>query len=236
MSGLSNNQLIQLNNYSNYVDDGQSKLFNLQQLFNDAFLPDAKNIFKAVSQSDNDAVAISYFTRRYGMFIAMQLYMLTMYDEVWDGDFENLQFAVRDEYGRPSLCMFTESSDWTMIDEDDRQQTVAHILETQCHNVFLQLKKMGTVSPLTHWENVFGYMLWHYHTLLSSPATADEAKEYLSILEDDETWSAFTTKSKFHTYTGGIHPSSLINIPVRKSCCFSKDVPGLLVCGFCPLK
>lgn len=236
MSGLSQDQLQQLNSYSNYVDDDQKKIFNLQQLFDDSFLDDAKNILKAVSQNDTDAVAISYFSRRYGMFVAMQLYMLTVYDEVWNGNFTDLEFGVRDEFGRPSLCMFTKSEDWTMIDEDERQETVASILKTQCHDVFQQLKKMGTLSPLTHWENVFGYMLWHYHTLLSSPATEDEAREYLAILEDDATWADFSEKSRFYTYTGGNHPSSLINMPVRKSCCFSKDVPGLMICGFCPLK
>lgn len=235
MSNLSQDQLQQLNSYSNYIDDDQQKLFNLQQLFDDDFLNDAKNIFKAVSQSSTDAVAISYFTRRYGMFIAMQFYMLIVYDEVWAGELENIQFAVKDEFGRPSLCIYTNSEDWTMIDEDERQETIAHILKTQCQDVFVQLKKMGTVSPLTHWENVFGYLLWHYHTLLSSPATEDEAREYLDILEKDETWQEFSEKSRFHTYTGGSHPSSLINLPVRKSCCFSKDVPGLMACGFCPL-
>lgn len=236
MTKLSTDQLQQLHSYSNYIDDEQNKIFNLQQLFDDSFLDDAKNIFKAVSQSETEAVAISYFTRRYGMFIAMQFYMLTVYDEVWEGSFSNLQFGVREEYGRPSLSMFTRSEDWTMIDEEDRQEKVAKILQKQCHDVFLQLKKMGTVSPLTHWENVFGYLLWHYHTLLSSPATEDEAREYLAILEDETTWEKFSDKSRFKSYTGGSHPSSLINLPVRKSCCFSKDVPGLMICGFCPLK
>lgn len=235
MSGLSQDQLQQLHSYSNYVDEEQSFLFNLNQILQDDFLEDAKNIFKAVSQSDQDAVAISYFTRRYGMFVAMQFYMLTVYDEMWDGELEDLQFGVREEFGRPSLCMFTRSEDWIMIDEDERQQAVSKVLTEQCHEIFSQLRKLGGVSPLTHWENVFGYMLWHYHTLSSSPATEDEAMEYLQILEDAETWQGISEQSKFSTYTGGNHPSSLINVPVRKSCCFSKDVPGLLKCGFCPL-
>jgi len=235
MSGLSQDQLQQLHSYSNYVDEEQTFLFNLNQILQDDFLEDAKNIFKAVSQSDQDAVAISYFTRRYGMFVAMQFYMLTVYDEMWDGELEDLQFGVREEFGRPSLCMFTRSEDWIMIDEDERQQAVSKVLTEQCHEIFSQLRKLGGVSPLTHWENVFGYMLWHYHTLSSSPATEDEAMEYLQILEDAETWQGISEQSKFSTYTGGNHPSSLINVPVRKSCCFSKDVPGLLKCGFCPL-
>lgn len=235
MSGLSQDQLSQLNNYSNYLDDTQQKIFSLQQLFNDDFLSDLKNILKVLTKNDSDSIAISYFSRRYGMFIAMQLYMLTVYDEVWCGNFEDLQFGIREEFNRPSLCMFTKSEDWQMIDEEDRQKNVTKILHKQCHDVFIQLKKLGTLSPLTHWENIFGYVLWHYHTLLSSPATIDEATEYLAILEDPVTWIDFSTTSRFHSYTGGAHPSTLINIPVRKTCCFSKDIPGLIACGFCPL-
>lgn len=196
MSGLSQDQLQQLHSYSNYVDEEQTFLFNLNQILQDDFLEDAKNIFKAVSQSDQDAVAISYFTRRYGMFVAMQFYMLTVYDEMWDGELENLQFGVREEFGRPSLCMFTRSEDWIMIDEDERQQAVSKVLTEQCHQIFTQLRKLGGVSPLTHWENVFGYMLWHYHTLSSSPATEDEAIEYLQILENAETWQGISEQSK----------------------------------------
>lgn len=236
MTRLSQDQLQQLHAYSNYVDVEQPFLFNLQQLLDDDFLEDAKNIWKAVSQSDQDAVAISYFTRRYGMFIAMQFYMLTVYDEMWMGKFENLQFGVREEFGRPSICMFTRSEDWDMIDEDEREQAVHTILLEQCHQIFSQLKKLGGVSVLTHWENVFGYFLWHYHTLLSSHATEEEARIYLDFLEGDVVWEGISEHSRFHTYTGGQHPSTLIHLPVRKSCCFSKDVPGLLACGFCPLK
>ncbi len=83
MTRLSQDQLQQLHAYSNYIDEEQPFLFNLQQLLEDDFLEDAKNIWRAISQSDQDAVAISYFTRRYGMFIAMQFYMLTVYDEMW---------------------------------------------------------------------------------------------------------------------------------------------------------
>lgn len=51
MTRLSQDQLQQLHAYSNYVDVEQPFLFNLQQLLEDDFLEDAKNIWKAVSQS-----------------------------------------------------------------------------------------------------------------------------------------------------------------------------------------
>lgn len=99
-----------------------------------------------------------------------------------------------------------------------------------------QIRKTTTISPLTIWENFFGYLVWHYHTLLSNPGLADQAMDDLEILEDAKAWARFSDKSLFAEYTGGKHPSALIDVPIRKSCCLSKDVPGLMACGHCPVK
>ena len=101
--------------------------------------------------------------------------------------------------------------------------------------IIQQLRKTTSISPLVLWENIFGYMLWNYYTLLENPALADRAFEDLDMLESPNVWRYFSDKSLFLNYTGGQSPSKLINVPVRKSCCFSKDIPGLMACGFCPL-
>lgn len=236
MSSLSRVQLQQLRSYSIYVDDSLNTLFSLQQLNDDQFLPDFIKLIKTVSQVKSDTIAISYFTRRYGMFIAMQFYMLTLYDEVWNGSFNDLKFGVKEEFGNKALCTFTRSIDWQSINEDERETIFKKILEQQCHAIFSQLRKISSVSPKMLWENVFGYMLWHLHVLLSNPGTEDQAFVDLKLLENDQLWSSFASRSYFKDYTGGEHPSKLINRPVRKTCCFSKDIPGWIQCGYCPLK
>ncbi len=235
MSSLSRDQLQQLQSYSIYIDDSANTIFNLKQLHRDEFLPDFLTLIKTISQVESDTIALSYFTRRYGMFIAMQFYMLTMYDEVWDGPIDHLKFGIKEEFGNKALCMFTSSSDWQWIDEDEREETFKKILN-ECHTIFVQLRKITSISPKLMWENVFGYMLWHLHVLLSNPGTCDQAQIDIRLLEDDSLWSSFAKHSYFKSYTGGEHPSKLIHIPVRKTCCFSKDIPGWMQCGFCPLK
>lgn len=236
MSTLSKDQLRQLQSFSIYADDSTNTIFNLQQLETDEFLEDFLILIKSISQAPSDVIAISYFTRRYGMFIAMQFYMMTMYDEVWDGSFNHLKFGVKEEFGKKALCTFTQSSDWQWIDEEEREAHFQKILEQQCHKIFVQLRKVTSVSPKMLWENVFGYMLWHFHILLSNPGTKEQAEIAVALLENDSLWSSFAKHSYFKEYTGGMHPSKLINIPVRKTCCFSKDIPGWMQCGFCPLK
>lgn len=236
MSALSRDQLIQLGSYSIYPDEMDHILFSLQDVLIENRQTDILNMAKVFSDNDNETVALSYFTKRYGMFISMQFYMMIAFEECWQGDVADIGFIARDEYGRRSLSMTARSSDWDFVDEDERFETIHTILHTQCFPVIQALRKMTSISPLLLWENIFGYMLWHFHTLSQNPMTEETTREVLDILESPDVWRGISDQSIWHRYTNGVQPSSLINVPVRKTCCFSKDVPGLMVCGFCPLK
>lgn len=236
MSSLSRDQLIQLGSYSIYPDEIEQKLFSLQDVLDQQKGSDILNMSKVFSENDNDTVALSYFTKRYGMFISMQFYMMIAYEECWQGTPDGIGFIAREEFGRRSLSMTARSADWDFVDEDERFEAVRTILHEQCYPVIQALRNITSISPLLIWENIFGYMLWHFHTLSQNAMTTDATIEVLDILEGTDAWAGISEQSIWHRYTNGVHPSSLINVPVRKTCCFSKDVPGLMVCGFCPLK
>ena len=110
------------------------------------------------------------------------------------------------------------------------------ILQDECGAVIRQIRTVTSISPLTLWENIFGFLLWQYHVLLANPGTSVEARADLDILKDDTLWEGIAPRSLFATYLKGCEPSALLNTEVRTTCCFSKDVPGLMQCGFCPLK
>ncbi|WP_332647740.1 Fe-S oxidoreductase [Lysinibacillus sp. 54212] len=236
MPALSYDQVRQLNSYSIFTEDPERPLFTLANLQKDFYLTDFRNLMMGITNAPTEAAAISHFSRRYGMFVAMQFYMLTAYDEVWDGNFKDIRFAVIEEYGIRTLGTFITQNDFRYVEDEEREAVMTQILFKQTYEIVQQLRKTTTISPLTIWENIFGYMLWHYHTLLENPALSDRAFEDIEILEDVNVWRYFSNKSLFREYTGGLNPSQLINVPVRKSCCFSKDIPGLIACGFCPLK
>lgn len=235
MPALSYDQVRQLNSYSIYTEEPDRPLFTLANLHKDFYLTDFRNLMMGITNAATETAAISHFGRRYGMFVAMQFYMLTMYDEVWDGKPEDLRFAMVKEYGVHTLAMYINPNDVRYVEDDERERVITDILY-KASVIIGQLRKTTSISPLILWENIFGYMLWHYHTLLENPAIADRAFEDLEMLEDKNVWRYFSDKSLFFNYTGGKSPSALINQPVRKSCCFSKDIPGLIACGFCPVK
>ncbi|MDV6379399.1 hypothetical protein ORD22_14365 [Sporosarcina sp. GW1-11] len=234
MNTLTADQIRELNSYSIYVDTPQHPVFTMADLQDHTKIADLIQVIKTVSQSPDEVVAASYFMRRIGMFFAMQLYNLAAYDELWSGANENLRFGVVEEFGNRTISMFVEARDWQMVEDEDRQGRIQRLLE-DAHAVITSLRTVVPLSPLTAWENIFGFLLWQYHVLLSDPGSEMEARNDLEILKDDEVWSGIHIHSRFASYLNGSEPSALLNTTVRKTCCFSKDVPGLMRCGFCPL-
>ncbi len=236
MTNLTADQLKQLNMYSIYTEQPERQLFTLATLLDTNKIEDTLNVIQAVSGSPNRVVAASYFMRRLGMFVAMQFTNLATYDEVWDGDPNSLAFGAKEEYGKLAISTFALVEDWRYVEDDERRDVIRCILVEQCNTVIKQLRTITPVSPLTLWENIFGFLLWQYHVLLSNSGTAEEARADLDMLKDDTLWEGIAPRSLFATYLKGCEPSALLNTEVRTTCCFSKDVPGLIQCGFCPLK
>ncbi|MDX1805701.1 MAG: hypothetical protein R3267_01590 [Paenisporosarcina sp.] len=232
MTTLTNDQIRQLNMYSTYITPPLHPLFTLKQLQEVDFL----SVVQAITGIDNRTVAASYLMRRYGMFASTQFVMLATYDEVWLGELDDLQFAANVEYGNKGISMYIDKIHYVDIEKQPRQLIIQQILKDQIHSLLVEIRKHSSVSPLTLWENVFGFLLWHYAVMLSQPTTSKQARIDLEILKSDEVWVGIAPKSIFSKYLQGLEPAQLLNTTVRTTCCFSKDVPGLLKCGFCPLE
>lgn len=227
MTILSNDQIKQLNNYSVFTQPNETTLFQGNNVAN------ALPIIKLISSAPNDPIAASFFMRRVGMFISMQFYMMTMYDEIWDGPLEQLQFFGTTEYGNKTISTFIPQEYFRDVQED-RKVDVQLTWEQQCFPIIEQLRSQCSISPLTLWENVFGYLLWHYYTFFENPALEEKARHDWNLLKDPTIWKSIAPKEYLRLYLKDRNPAELINTTVRTTCCFSKDIPGLQKCGFCP--
>jgi len=228
MTTLSNDQIRQLNNYSVYLEPVGTPLFHAKNVNS------ALSVIKLISGAPTDPIAASFFMRRVGMFISMQFYMMTMYDEIWDGPLEDLAFFATTEYGNKTISTYIREEYFRETSEN-RAEDIQLIWKQQCYPIIQQLRAKCSVSPLTLWENVLGYLLWHYYVFFDNEAIADQAKHDWALMQDEAIWTTFTSKSFLSNYLKGKSPAQLINSPVRTTCCFSKDIPGLQKCGFCPL-
>ena len=235
MTKLTSDQIKQLNMYSIYLEKPKHRLFTLADFMDDK-TEAALLTSQTISRSPNKTVTASYFMRRFGMFIAMQFYNLAMYDEIWDGQFTQISFGAKEEFGNLTVSMFVQDDDWRSVEDSERSKVIQDILENQCDAIIRQTKTVANVSSLTLWESIFGFLLWHYHVLLENPGTAEEARIDINILKADTVWTNIAPRSLFAVYLKEQEPSALLQTVVRTTCCLSKDVPGLMQCGFCPLK
>lgn len=236
MPTLTYDQVNYLNSFSIYTEDPDKPLFTLANIQKDFYVTkDFLNLLMGITNAATEAAAVSHFGRRFGTFIATQFYLLTKYDEIWDGKDQDLRFAYSYEYGVHTFSMHITPNDFRYVKDEERERVITNILY-KVNTIITQLRKTTSISPLILWENIFGYMLYNFHVLLDDPTVSDRAFEDLEYLESPDPWRYFSNKSLFYNYTNGAHPSKLIQTEVRKSCCFSKDIPGLQECGFCPMR
>ncbi|WP_432363190.1 hypothetical protein [Sporosarcina sp. UB5] len=210
-------------------------MFTLEDLLNEQKTEACLTAVQTVSRSPNITVAASFFMRRIGMFLNTQFYNLAVYDEIWNGNENRLLFGAIEEYGNRTVSTYADASDWHTVEDNERQDAIRNLL-LFAYKVIRQIRTIVSISPLTLWENIFGFLLWQYHVLLENPGTSENARKDLDVLKDDKTWEQIAPRSLLATYLQGYEPSELINTTVRTTCCLSKDVPGLMQCGFCPLK
>ncbi|MBQ0139191.1 MAG: Fe-S oxidoreductase [Kurthia sp.] len=235
MPALTMDQVLMLDSYKVYTTEPKRTLFTLERIGKEFFQEEFGELMQGITEATSKTAAISHFSKRYGQFIAMQFYMLAAYDEIWDGHFRDLQFDATEEFGTYTVCMFANPNDWRYVDEEERMYTISTILFKQCHEIVQHLRNTTSISPRVIWDNFFVHLTNIYDKLLEDPKLADRAMDDLDLLESAEVWARFSQKSLYYEYTKGRSPSALVNQPIRKSCCLSKDIPGQVECGYCPL-
>ncbi|TWT27518.1 hypothetical protein [Planomicrobium sp. CPCC 101110] len=172
-------------------------------------------------EAPNEAVASSVFMRRFGFFITAQLYLLAQ-GKMWDGQLHNVHLVKND-----SGISFS-------IDERflrERQPGDLEIVLKQYAMPAVEaFKKIGHVSKVTLWENIWGYVIWMYGMQDSAQAERDAAS-----LMDAELWRPEMRKSFFYQFLGGQTFPEAKNNYRRLTCCLLKEVPGTDKCPYCPL-
>ncbi|MEB7770827.1 Fe-S oxidoreductase [Kurthia gibsonii] len=235
MPALTMEQVLTLDAHQVYTVEPKRTLFTLERIRKEFFQEELGELMQGITEASSKAAAISHLSKKYAQFIAMQFYMLTAYDEIWDGDERDLQFDVTEVNGVFTVCMFANPNDWRYVQEGDRASVMKWILWKQCYEIIQALRNTTSISPKVLWDNLFVQLTITYAKLLEDPMLADRAMDDLEMLESAEVWSIFTDHSLYLDYTKGRAPQDLVGQPIRKSCCLSKDIPGVGECGYCPL-
>lgn len=133
MPVLTTDQVLMLDSYNVYTTVPKRTLFTLERVHKEFFQEtEFADLMLGITSAKSKTAAISHFSKRYGQFIAMQFYMLTAYDLIWDGDERDLQFDATKENGLYTICMFANPNDWRYVDDSERQNVISTILYKQC--------------------------------------------------------------------------------------------------------
>ncbi|WP_307320531.1 hypothetical protein [Evansella vedderi] len=182
-----------------------------------------KQLITYVKQSfdtPNDSVATSIFMRRYGFFIAAQLF-LKAHHKIWDGPLENI-YLVENEGG---ITFNLDGKYVRAAQENDLEM----IVEKYGHNVVQRMSMLGHLSKITLWENIWGYVQWMYSQL-----ELEQGKKDLKTLLDDAVWHPHTRTSMFRKFLAGQKFEEAAKNYKRITCCLLKELPATTKCPYCP--
>lgn len=174
------------------------------------------------SGAPTEAVATSVFMRRFGFFMSAQLYLLA-HQQVWAGPLDEIHLTDA-EYG----IAFELDGKWM---RQRQEGDLEMVLKEYGWPVVEQFRKIGPVSKLILWENIWGYVIWMYGMEDSAQAQQD-----LQDLLADSFWQPEMRKSHFKQFLDGHSLEQLQAEYKRVTCCLYKELPETDKCPYCPLR
>lgn len=213
----------QLLQYSVYVQPAGPVLFHTGEV------KEHLDVLQEIMQAPHKTAAAAYFTRRLGLFTSTQFWNYTLYDEYWRGHASDIQWIGVQEFGRMHVSAFIDASLF-VSDPEDRANVIKSIWDVVSETI-TSLSASPAIQRI-HWENVFGYLIWHYHVFFQQPELRAKALVDWDLMQRDD---LFPGPNLFAAFTKGRAPQQMLNGVVRTTCCLAKDIPGQAICGYCPL-
>ncbi|MFC4353740.1 hypothetical protein ACFO0S_01505 [Chryseomicrobium palamuruense] len=186
-------------------------------------------VLQEITQAPHKTATAAYFTRRLGLFTSTQFWNYTLYDEYWSGTASEIHWIAVQEFGRLNVSAYIDESQF-IVSPDERLRVIQSIWQLVTDTI--ESLSASPAIQRIHWENVFGYLIWHYHVFLQQPDIQAKALADWEVMQSPE---AFQGENLFAAFTKGRSPGEMLNGVVRTTCCLAKDIPGQVTCGFCPL-
>lgn len=174
------------------------------------------------SGAPTETVASSIFMRRFGFFISAQLSLLAN-GQMWAGPLSEI-YLTEAEYG----IAFEMDEKWLRPRQEGDLEMV---LKDYAFPVVETFRKIGPISKLNLWENIWGYVIWMYGMESSSQAEQD-----VQALLTDSFWQPQMRKSHFKQFLGGHSLAESKSEYKRVTCCLYKELPKTDKCPYCPLQ
>jgi siderophore-iron reductase FhuF len=213
--------------------------FNVADLLDESFLKDfLKNLSSAIG-APSEKIAASIFIKRYAFLAVMSLYAMTALNQKLNVSLDNIKMESA-EQGKdwlPGISLKVVTvHDW---DGNNRSEWRASVLNDMfANNIFpliSQLEKAVGISKLILWENIAVYLFWLYETELKDTDHAADDFRYLISEAEGQLFGRYNINPLQKYFAEKTYLEEWdTEVRVRKTCCFTYQLPASKRCKTCP--
>jgi siderophore-iron reductase FhuF len=239
MGKLTDRELLQLEKYR--FNHSLVNSFCPADLLDESFLEDfLKNLAVAIG-APNQKAAASIFIKRYAFLAVMSLYAMTAWNKKLNVSLNHIKIE-QAELGKdwlPSISLTDMTvQEWEGKNRENWRDGV--LQDLFAHNVnplISHLEKTIGISRLILWENIAVYIFWLYESVLKDTENDNVAQDfrYLFLDAEGQLFGHFNRNPLQKYVAEKTYMAEWDDeIRIRKTCCFSYQLPAAKRCKTCP--
>ncbi|MFJ7728415.1 siderophore-iron reductase FhuF [Neobacillus sp. NPDC097160] len=237
---LSEPERIQLEKYR--YKSGLEQSFPVAELLDESFLKDFLKSLSDTLGAPNEKITASIFIKRYAFLAVMSLYAMTAWNKQLDVSLDNVLME-KAESGENWLPAFS-LKDATVKDLDPnenrsewRKLVLKDLFANHIYPIIAKLEKSFGISKLILWENIAVYLFWLYESELKDSENDNVTDDFRFLLFEAEgqLFGANNLNPLQKYFSEKMYlPERDEEVRIRKTCCFSYQLPAGKRCKTCP--
>ncbi|WP_413307423.1 siderophore-iron reductase FhuF [Bacillus sp. 1P10SD] len=236
---LMENELIGLEKYRLGSESADS--FPIASLLDESFLKDFLEKLALTIGAPSTKVAASIFIKRYAFLAVTVLYSMSVWNKKLNVTVENISME-SPEQGKAWLPSFSlkdmTTQDWNGENRALWRDTVLRdLFANNIYPIIVALEKAVGISKLIMWENMAVYLFWLYEKELKENENSNVADDfrYLLLEAEGSLFGQYNLNPLQRYYSEKTYvEESDEQIRLRKTCCYSYQLPAGKRCKVCP--
>ncbi|MGG3563676.1 siderophore-iron reductase FhuF [Neobacillus rhizosphaerae] len=236
---LTEDELLVLEKYRLSVKSADS--FPIASLLDESFLNDFLAKLTLTIDAPSTKVAASIFIKRYAFLAVTALYSMSVWNKKLNVSIENVSMESPNQ-GKAWLPSFSlkemTAQDWNGKDRSLWRDTVLRdLFANHIYPIILSLEKAVGISKLILWENMAVYLFWLYEKELKENENSNVADDfrYLLLEAEGSLFGQYNLNPLQRYYAEKTYVEERDEeIRIRKTCCFSYQLPAGKRCKICP--
>ncbi|CAH2714428.1 hypothetical protein BACCIP111895_01591 [Neobacillus rhizosphaerae] len=236
---MTDQELLQLKKYR--FNSRLEHSFSAAELLDESSLNGFLKDLALAIGAPSEKIAASMLIKRYAFFAVMSLYALTVWNKKINLSLDNVKMepAEQGKNWLPAISL----TDLTVVDWDGedrpewRKSVFNDLFANNIYPIITKLEKTVGISRLILWENISVYLFWLYETELNDIENDNVASDfhYLIFEAEGQVFGRYNENPLQKYYGEKTYVKERdAELRVRKTCCFSYQLPAGKRCKTCP--